>query len=272
MEDLDKLKKIETELLKQFIQVCDKLNLRYYIMYGTLIGAIRHKGFIPWDDDIDVGMPREDYELFVKKAQSLLPENVFVQTIDTEPNHPFAFCKLRDNNTAFIEDILQKHKINHGVWVDVFPLDNYPEDPKVYKKVHKKRKFYKRVIESKYCICAKSLTVRLKKLLKKLTFCLFSAKKAVKRLDELFKAQPKSHHYVNHSASWGPKEALPVEWFGNGVLVDFEGLKVNAPEKYHELLTKAYGDYMTPPPEDKRGSFHNVILVDTEKSWREYFK
>ena len=80
-EILEQLKQIETEMLKEFILVCEKLNVKYYLAYGTLIGAIRHKGFIPWDDDIDVVMPREDYEIFLEKAQALLPEHLFLQHI-----------------------------------------------------------------------------------------------------------------------------------------------------------------------------------------------
>ena len=91
-------------------------------------------------------------------------------------------------------------------------------------------------------------------------------------MDKLIKSQPKSNYYVNHSSSWNAKAPLDIEWFGEGVLVDFEGLKVKAPQKYHELLTWSYGDYMTPPPEDQRGSFHNVVVIDTEKSWKEYVK
>ena len=79
-EKTTKLKEIELEIFKEFISVCQQLNLKYYIIAGTLIGAIRHKGFIPWDDDIDVAMPREDYEIFISKGQALLPDNLFIQT------------------------------------------------------------------------------------------------------------------------------------------------------------------------------------------------
>ena len=134
-EQLQKMQEVEIDLFKAFIEVCQKLQLKYYLLGGTLLGAVRHKGFIPWDDDIDVGMPRKDYEIFIQKAQDLLPEHYFVQTLYSEPTIPYNFCKIRNSNTTFVEYSIKKLNINHGVYIDVFPLDGYPNDKKEQKKI-----------------------------------------------------------------------------------------------------------------------------------------
>ena len=138
----DQLKEIQLDLLKKFINACEKLNLEYYIIAGTLIGAIRHKGFIPWDDDIDVAMKRKDYNVFIKRAQEFLPqEDYFVQTSASDPEWPMNYCKLRNSKTTFVECSVKKLHINHGVYIDIFPLDYYPEDEKVAKQYERKKSY-----------------------------------------------------------------------------------------------------------------------------------
>ena len=90
------------DIFKEFLCVCEKLNLKYYLLGGTLLGAVRHKGFIPWDDDIDVGMLREDYEVFLAHAQELLPDHLFLQTYKTDPGYHHVFAKIRNSNTTFL--------------------------------------------------------------------------------------------------------------------------------------------------------------------------
>ena len=123
-EQLNELKKSELEIFKSFLTVCEKLNVKYYLVEGTLLGAVRHKGFIPWDDDIDVGMLREDYELFIEKATEFLPENLFLQTYITDTEYSHGFAKIRNSQTTFIESNVRDCKINHGIYIDIFPLDN----------------------------------------------------------------------------------------------------------------------------------------------------
>ena len=112
-KQLNRLKAIELEMLRSFIEVCKELDLKYYLLGGTLLGAVRHKGFIPWDDDIDIGMPRKDYEVFISKAQNLLPVHLFVQTFQTDPQFPSAYCKIRNSNTTFLETAVKKINMNH---------------------------------------------------------------------------------------------------------------------------------------------------------------
>ena len=97
---------MELEILKEFIGVCANLNLRYFLAGGSVLGTIRHNGFIPWDDDIDVIMPRKDYEIFLEKGQSLMQKQFFIQTYKTEPDYVMGFAKIRNSNTTFIEKSL----------------------------------------------------------------------------------------------------------------------------------------------------------------------
>ena len=113
----------EMELFRAFISVCEKLELPYFLNAGTMLGAVRHNGFIPWDDDIDVAMLRSDYEIFLSRAQELLPENMFLQTIDTDPEYLHNFAKIRHNETTFIESSVKSRHIHHGLYLDIFPLD-----------------------------------------------------------------------------------------------------------------------------------------------------
>lgn len=97
---MNDLQKCELELLKYFIDICNKLNLRYYLVCGSALGAVKYGGFIPWDDDVDVALPRPDYEMFIKNAQRMLPSHVFLQNSMTDPQFPLIFSKLRNSNFA----------------------------------------------------------------------------------------------------------------------------------------------------------------------------
>ena len=129
-QDSQRIKEIELEIFKVFLDIANKLDIKYYLIGGTLLGAVRHKGFIPWDDDIDVGLPRKDYEKFIAEAQKYLPDYYFLQTYETDPEYPLSFAKIRDSRTTYLETALNNKKINHGVFFDIFPLDFYPENEK----------------------------------------------------------------------------------------------------------------------------------------------
>ena len=128
-------------ILKEFARVCGKHNLRYFLNGGTCLGAIRHKGFIPWDDDVDVMMPREDYEKFLTLQYEYEGTPYFIQSWKSDPRYTYGFAKLRDSSTTFIEDFYRNHRINHGVWIDIFPLDGMAKKPIPREKCAKRVKF-----------------------------------------------------------------------------------------------------------------------------------
>ena len=273
MRDNESIKKIQDkaiEILKAFIEVCEKLNLKYYVLGGTLLGAVRHKGFIPWDDDIDVGMPREDYEIFLQKALDLLPQKYFVQSFKTDIEWPANFTKIRDSETTFIETSVKNCKINHGLYIDVFPLD-WHEDNKFRLKIFNfKNKLYREAIgRSLYFEKSKR---NWKWYIIRLLTMFTSTKTALKKRDKLLMSNKGRTYLANYSGAWGEKEIVPFEWYGEGVELEFEGLIVKAPTKYEKWLTQVYGDYMQLPPEEKRVTHHFSEVIDLEKSYKEYIK
>ena len=147
---MNELQKVEFDLLRYFIEICEKLNLNYFLVCGSALGAARHEGFIPWDDDMDVGMYREDYNKFMKLAPALLPEGIFLQNYKTDPKYPHVFAKLRNSNTTYIEKSAKDLDINHGIYIDIFPLDGYPENRSEQKKLAFLKKWYKLQLASAF--------------------------------------------------------------------------------------------------------------------------
>lgn len=271
-EQQARIKQIETEMLRQFVDICKKLNLKYYVWGGTMLGAVRHKGFIPWDDDIDVGMPRKDYNIFMEKAQSFLPEYYFLQNYITDPEYPLSYAKLRDSRTAYIEKAFNKMKnMNHGMFIDIFPLDYYPNS-KFKRFIYDKRMtvYNKRLRDSLNVEHSTQLKFRL--YTKIAAFLLPDAHVASEKRDKFMSSVKSSNTLANICGGWGKKEYMPVEWIGEGTLLEFEGIQVVAPEYYDKCLTQVYGDYMTLPPVEKRKSHHNVDIVDFDNSYKVYIK
>ena len=121
-ENLRELQQVQAKMLEDIVDICEKESITYFLMYGTLLGAVRHQGFIPWDDDVDITMPIEDYRRFLRLGQEKLGDEYFLQTSMTDPNFNFGFTRIRKNNTTFLRTEDRSYHIHHGIWVDVFPL------------------------------------------------------------------------------------------------------------------------------------------------------
>jgi len=266
-QQLSQLKSVQLDMLVQFVAVCDKLGLRYYLMGGTMLGAVRHGGFIPWDDDIDVGMPRQDYEIFLQKAQSLLPAHLFVQSFVTDPQYPANFAKIRNSNTTFVESSVKKRRMNHGVYMDIFPLDHYPDDPAA---LERKKLLLTLRINLIFTDTRPKLTTRLASLIA----CIYcpSMKKALQKREDLFRSVTAGSRIANHCGAWGKKEICPADWYGEGKKMVFEGVEVTVPEHYEKWLTQVYGDYMQLPPPEKRKSHHPLAVIDLDRPYTHYIE
>lgn len=271
-EQLECLKRIELEMLKEFISVCKRLKLRYYLLGGTLLGAVRHKGFIPWDDDIDVGMLRKDYEIFIHKAQYLLPDRYFVQTTFSDPDFPMNFCKIRDSNTTFIESSVKDCNINHGVFIDVFPLDYYPDKPLDAMIFNIKNKLFLLCISRVFYLPGESKRIKgkVRGTVSKILTLYMPNRTAVKKREKLLRSTHGCQKLANYCGAWGQKEIVPVEWYGEGAELEFETLNVIGPKEYDKWLTKVYGDYWKLPPPEKRVGHHYTEVIDLEKAYTEY--
>lgn len=264
-ETLKAMQQIETETLKAFINVCEQLNLKYYVICGTLLGAVRHKGFIPWDDDIDVGMFREDYNIFLEKGQSLMPEGYFIQTNVTDKEYPLNFAKIRNSNTTFIESSLKDKKINHGLYIDVFPLDYFPDG--ILSKIFVE--FKNGLMKSRISMMYSANWSWKHKLLRILSRRIYQdGYETVQKRNEYLASVPKSSLTRNYCGDWN--EIVPADWFGEGVSLDFEDLKVVAPKEYDKYLTHVFGDYNTLPPIEERIPHHYIEVIDLDSPYTKY--
>lgn len=272
-EQSTKLKQCQLAMLKAFVDVCDKLGLTYFLEGGTLLGAVRHGGFIPWDDDIDVIMLRDDYERFCAEGQALLPEYYFLQTIYTEPEYTTNFAKIRDSRTTYIETTLAKKHINHGVYIDIFPRDYYPEKPMLRRWLELRRAIMKARQSIDYYRPNEDWSVKrvARTVLGNLVRPVYpSVKKMVRLREDMIRAVPEGALTYCYSGIYGKKELMPLAWYAETCELEFEGERFKAPKMWHEVLTHFYGDYMTPPPLEQQVGHHYALAVDTERPYTEY--
>lgn len=268
---MTELQKTEFEMLKEFVRICDELDLKYYLVCGSALGAVKYGGFIPWDDDIDVGMPREDYEIFCEKAQAMLPEHLFLQNSNTDKYYHLAFSKIRNNNTTFVEKSCANLNINHGVYIDVFPLDGYPRDAR--SQIRLEREKYRYSL-ARLCCLNVPLTWKTKILvfIEKLFGIHRNPKRFVRRIDREIRKYSTSDSDIlcNHGNWQGKLEYAPKEQYGDGTIAEFEGLTVRIPEKYDEYLTQKYGDWRADLPKEKQQGHHYHYVCDIEHAYNEY--
>lgn len=274
-QEFERLRVIELEILKEFEKVCNKLELRYFCIYGTALGAVRHKGYIPWDDDIDVGMPRKDYEIFMEQGQDLLPENYFVQSFWKEKEYLNPFGKLRRSDTAFIEAASEKNHINHGIYIDIFPLDGYPKN-KFSEFMFK----WKRIVYDSYIykdrnqdqLKQANMKNKILRGIGKIFIGKMTAWEAVAAKDKLVKRVDYDEADIVGVMveDYPAKEAVPKEFFGNGEEVEFEQTTIRIPENWEGYLRHTYGDYMKLPPKEERYPLHVCEIIDFEKSYTYY--
>lgn len=257
--DLVEQKNILKEILASFHAFCQKKELTYYLTGGTLLGAVRHKGFIPWDDDIDVCMPRADYEIMLDSFNGTNNHLRVISARDKEYYLPFA--KIVDTETYMEEAVDSDFKL--GVYIDVFPIDNMSDD---YDTAYS---LYRDVTKYRNALTLKNIKISNQRALYKnivigigkIALCLIPRAYIIGKIDEHSKRYDKAStsYYVGMvcSAFYGEREILKGEWFSGRCLLDFEGNKYWAPKGYDAFLTQLYGDYMQLPPVEKRVTHHD---------------
>ncbi len=259
----DDLKLIELSLLDALDRFCSEHDLRYYLTYGTLIGAIRHKGFIPWDDDIDVIMPRTDYELLIRTFNSEYADpSVRVLAHELDKAYYLPIAKLVDTTTVLKENVDNDYEI--GVYLDIFPLDNLSDDLAQARSMVKKGFRYNELLMMKTIVWreGRSLAKNIALVLGKLLLSFQPISGILEKLDTYcWQNQSRSFSkYVGVMCGISAGDASRVferEWFERTMPVEFEGKLYPAPTGADALLRQLYGDYMQLPPENQRASHHS---------------
>lgn len=264
-----RVQKLTINLLKVFIDICEKNNLTYYFTGGALIGVLRHQGFIPWDDDIDVGMPRKDYNKFIEIMHNTKYNGYGICDRFTDSNWHFAMSQFIDEKSEIEIDLAEEKRKAH-IWIDVFPLDGLPTNnflrflrvkhimllrysiqiANIERQVdsHRIRPWYEKVILK---VCQ---LINIKKFI--------NTDKKLEKLEKvLMKSDFDTSIYAgNMLGRYREKEVVYKKYFGKPQKAIFEGLLVNVPEMSHELQTALYGNYMELPPENQRVA-HNVKII-----------
>lgn len=264
---------IEIDLLLQLDRVCRKYDLQYYLMFGSLLGAIRHNGFIPWDDDLDVCMPRKDYEVLLRVAPDEFADPYFFQIPETDPGYYYTFAKIRNSNTAAFLPLFQYQKFNMGLLLDVFPMDvcdlaDVVENYKAIRKLTYENTTYMRMSNH-------HLSAQDKERVKSVgggvpldTY--YEIQNIAKQHEEKSSIIDKRTVAVFTGYSYD-KMIFDVKDLSDTMLHDFEGFQLPIPVGYDSILKTIYGNYMAFPPIDKRGVHHSDYQMDPDKSYRDFY-
>ena len=269
-EEFKKMQSLELGMLKDFDRVCRKHNIKYTIVGGTMLGAVRHKGFIPWDDDADIGMLREEYEKFKKVIDELNPGICYFQDHTTDPEYRWGYGKLRRANTKYVR-VGQEHlKCKTGIFVDVFPLDDCP------------RSTLGQMIQDLYCFCCRKVLwsevgrVACNGISKYwYTVLSYIPTHFVFSLLHLYTNKSRNNRdclvrtlcftsigklYIKHPLK--QRYGLPKRWFLDCSEYNFENIKIMGSRNSDEVLSFWFGDYMKLPPEDQREQHASCSYID----------
>jgi len=256
----DEIKAIQLQILEVFVAFCEKENLRYSLYFGSLLGAVRHMGYIPWDDDIDVMMPRPDYDKFLQTFK-YSSDLYYLRSNILDEDYPYIFAKLAYNKSKLVEFSSLPYDI--GINIDIFPIDGVPEKTKPY------RRFYRslKILHSILLVQSVKLNFKDRKFHKnviliflKFIVSIFPYQKIIKLIDKrLRKNSFEESKYAMASCFPGVKRhhRLKKAVFEELIYLTFESKKVKSLKHYDEFLKSQYGDYMKIPPENERNTHHS---------------
>lgn len=275
-QELTEWKRIITDVLREFQEICRRNNLTYYGIGGTAIGAVRHKGIIPWDDDIDVGMPRPDFDRFIEICRTADLGNYELVSAETHPDYDLPFPKFCDRNTTLVERMDVPCVI--GLFIDVFPLDSTSDDIEEVKNlVH----LYRKAMNRYESICTHNTFGEYIKLLmiphewgrfvyKTLGYFFRKPMKRhfLRKMERVCRKFPygSTGSVINYGGAYGIRELFNKEFLeGDPVNTPFEDITIDLMPRYDEYLHGVYGDYMKMPPEEKRVAHHLKAFYDLHK-------
>ncbi|MBR2526895.1 MAG: LicD family protein [Blautia sp.] len=273
---IDNLKMLQTKeltLLKELRRVCNKNDIPFFLAYGTLLGAVRHQGFIPWDDDIDVAMSYPDYVRFREVCRTQLGPDFFLQTEESDPEAGLSFYKLRLNHTTLIIDSLADRDIHHGISIDIYPLYHVPDNPLL--------RWLQLAASALYMLFAagRAPSSHGKKLFLagRLLLGLFrgrfraAVKKGCHNTMAAFEQSPTKYRALLFGNLEVCRKRYPSEIFSQTCQLLFEGEKYPAPIGYDRFLRLRYGNYMSPPPASQRTEkLSHIVKFDPDQSYLKY--
>ena len=257
------------DLINEFDLVCKRNNLKYYLDGGSLLGAIRHDGFIPWDDDIDVAMPRDDFERFVH-MDSEFRHPYFLQTPFSDPTSSYSFAKVRNSNTTALNQMFKYQGFNHGIWISIFPLDKFDltnECKDVYSRICNLTYENSTFMRMKNPYLDEKNRMRVRNYSGKNPLETY---KEIQRLASQFRDMKTDY--------WGTlvitirefhRKALFRKSYDKVCYHKFENMKLPIPYEYDSVLKQEYGNYMELPPIEERGA-HDDILFDADRPYNYY--
>lgn len=269
MDNLRQRQLVQFEILKDVAKVCDENNIDYMLACGTLLGAIRHKGFIPWDDDIDIFMTVENYRKFCEIGQKCLGEKYFVQNWRTEKEYAELWTQIRLNNTTAMPIKQAKWNIHFGIHIDILPIIGINDDENRANKQYRYFEICRSLLSTDRLkavgeeVCGKQRIInKIPRFIRKM-ICGFFEKR-------LF-ITPKNTR--NAAELWSKLKVFPSQLFYDFTEVMFEKEMFKVMSGYDDYLTREYGDYMTPPDAENRGGHIaqlGEIIRDTKKDYKEY--
>lgn len=257
---LDELKEIELNILQEVHLFCEKNHLRYFLAYGTLLGAIRHHGFIPWDDDIDIYMPRDDYKRFLHLMAKQSISHLTLLSPKTTPGYFYPFAKVIDSRTILYENKLPNPKVNLGVYIDVFPLSYMPTRPWLANLYCRWMRLLSRLLWRRIILFTQNTYTPINVV----HFSYFIISLIPIRLLAAIYAHSlllfppgKSRFIADFGTCYNERIQFPRIWMQDTCPVTFEGHLFYAMKSYHSVLTTLYGNYMQLPPPNQRIPKHD---------------
>lgn len=269
LTDLEFIQKKELLMLKEVIRICDKYKLQYFALGGTLLGAVRHEGFIPWDDDLDIGLKRKDYNRLIEILSIELNEPYSLHYYGNDKKHIYPYARIEDARTALRRENTT-NKTEQALWLDIFPLDTVPNKNMRYRywklqltilRGLRNLSCFKELVNInkeytgiKKLIVAIAQNINFEKVL--------NTQYLLKRIDKVLSEKNNGEVLIGNpmGGHWF-KEIFPKEYYDNVVLLKFEDFEIKCPERYQQILKKMYGDYEKLPDISER-NWHGTTLVD----------
>lgn len=267
----EELQAVQLNILICIANFCDENNITYFLFGGTLLGAVRHSGFIPWDDDIDIAMPREQYDIFLSKWMLSGNKDLIIQNKSSDAEIHHSYSKVRLLRSEFVEKETENSDFNKGIFIDIFPIDDFPRHPGLLDRVFLITRKYLMALSLYKAGYTHMKNIWIKRIVQ-LTHRAFSLNFINELNSSIIKyyKELESTHCTSYTSGAGyDKHHVNKSIFEALTDMDFEGIKFTCPVDYDTYLRKVYGDYMELPKANERVSQHRVLKIDIEEKIRD---